>query len=354
MTRNVYVASTDELAGKTVTVLSLGLEAKSRGMKVGYFKPIGFASSLTGEGTVVDEDVETVRKVLGLQEEREVICPFVLEREEFLGEGRNIDPANMRKKISICFEEISSNKDIVFIEGGKKIWTGSFAHLSSPRIAKELGADMLIVSHGRDDSVVDELIHAHRYCEEGGVLVLGAVINQVPGDRLQRTARVIKSFLETGGLPVLGVLPEEAGLRAMTVRRIWQALGGKLLAGEDGLDRTVQNFLVGAMTMESAMKYFRRAKDKVIITGGDRTDIILAAMEAGASALVLTGNIHPTIKILPRADDQRIPIVLVPQDTFTTLSLVRKIVGKIKPEDEKRIAIAQRLLKGRIDWGKIL
>jgi len=353
MAKKVYIASTDELAGKTVVVLGLALEARSRGMSVGYFKPIGLASSLTGEGSFVDEDIETVGKILQLREKPDVICPFLLEGEEFLDEvGRRglIDI----KRISDCFGDISSEKDIVFIEGGTKFWTGSFAHLSSPEIARELGAEMLIVSRGKDDSAVDGLLHAYGYCRAMGVPVLGAVINQVPNERMERTAEVVKPFLEGEGLSVVGVLPEEAGLRAMSVRRIWQALGGKVLAGEDGLDRTVQNFLVGAMTMESAMRYFRRAKDKVIITGGDRTDIILAGMEAGASALILTGNIQPTIKILPRADDQRVPIILVPHDTFTTLGLVRKIVGKIKPGDGARIAMARRLLSDRIDWAKVL
>ena len=108
------------------------------------------------------------------------------------------------------------------------------------------------------------------------------------------------------------------------------------------------------MTMESAMKYFRRAADKLVITGGDRTDIILAAMEAGASALILTGNLYPTIKILPRADDQGIPVIMVAHDTFTTLNLVQRTVGKIKAKHEKRISRARELFEQKVDWKKIL
>ncbi|HDJ04668.1 MAG TPA: phosphotransacetylase family protein [Candidatus Bathyarchaeota archaeon] len=165
---------------------------------------------------------------------------------------------------------------------------------------------------------------------------------------------IIKPYLEKHHIRVLGVIPEDRVLSSLTVREIYESVGGKVLAGEDGMDKIVQTFLVGAMTMESAIKYFRKASNKIVITGGDRTDLILAALETRSSAVILTGNLYPSVKILPRADELAIPIILVPYDTFTTLQLAQKIIGKIKPRDKKRIEIAKRLIEENVKWDDIL
>lgn len=127
-----------------------------------------------------------------------------------------------------------------------------------------------------------------------------------------------------------------------------------ILVGKEGLDKLVENVLVGAMTPESAMRYFQKAKNEVVITGGDRTDIVFAALEAGATAVILTGNLYPSVKVFPRADDLEVPLILVPYDTYTTLRIVQGIVGKIKPTDLKRIDRAKRLVKENVEWEDIL
>lgn len=354
MVKSIYVVSTEELAGKSLVVISLALKAKSIGKKVGYFKPIGIGSSLTAQGDVVDEDVEMMKQILKLEESPDIICPIMLGKNEFLEDCASVETEELFGKIVESYGKVSAGKDLMLIEGTGSMWTGSFMGLEAPKIAGDLSSKVLIVSRAENDSVIDNLVHAYDFCKKYGVSPIGAILNRVPVDKVERTERDIIPCLENRGVAVLGLIPEDRELLALTVREICDALGGKILAGEDGMDRTIQNFLVGAMTMESAMKYFRRAADKLVITGGDRTDIILAAMEAGASALILTGNLYPTIKILPRADDQGIPVIMVAHDTFTTLNLVQRTVGKIKAKHEKRINRARELFEQKVDWKKIL
>ena len=345
MVKSICVASTNKLAGKSLAVLFLALKARSKGRSVGYFKPIGIGSSLDAEGHLVDEDAETMRRILSLKERPDLICPVTLPRDQFLESCPAADARKLADRIVASYRKLSEGKDVVLIEGPDRLWTGSFAGLPSPKVAAMLSARLLLVSAFQDDSTVDDLIHAHDYCKQKGASVAGAILTRISAERMERTKRVIVPYLEARGLSVLGTVPEERKLAALTVRDIHEAIDGTILAGKEGMNRTIQNYLVGAMTMESAMKYFRRAEDELVITGGDRTDIILAAMEAGAAAIVLTGNLQPTIKILPRADDMAIPIILVAHDTFTTLAKVQSTIGKIKPGDEERIAIARELFE---------
>ncbi|RLI05651.1 hypothetical protein DRO22_02460 [Candidatus Bathyarchaeota archaeon] len=165
---------------------------------------------------------------------------------------------------------------------------------------------------------------------------------------------MIKPFLEKNGIKVLGIIPEDVILGAITVREIHEAVGGNVLVGEEGMDKLVETVLVGAMTPESAMRYFQKAKSELVITGGDRTDIVFAALEAGARAIILTGNLYPSVKIFPRADDLAVPLILVPYDTYTTLRMVQGIVGRIRPNDRRRIDRAKKLITENTEWKQML
>jgi len=70
--------------------------------------------------------------------------------------------------------------------------------------------------------------------------------------------------------------------------------------------------------------------------------------------LILTGNLYPSVKIFARADDLNVPVILVPHDTYTTLQMIQRIVGKIKPGDKTRIEMAKKLFEENVDWEQIL
>lgn len=106
--------------------------------------------------------------------------------------------------------------------------------------------------------------------------------------------------------------------------------------------------------MDQALRYFRRSVNKAVITGGDRTDLALAALETSTSVLVLTGNIYPSVNVLSRAREAQVPVILVPHDTYTTVRMIESITGRIRPHDEKRIAAAKKVVEENVEWRKIL
>jgi len=78
-------------------------------------------------------------------------------------------------------------------------------------------------------------------------------------------------------------------------------------------------FFVGAMSGDAppALPLFR-IQNKLAITGGDRSDMIVAALESSTSGIVLTNNIIPPQNIIAKAADKNVPLLLVPYDTFRT------------------------------------
>jgi len=352
--QEIYIASTDELAGKSIVTIGLALKAKEQGRKVGYFKPIGLGSAVSAEGEIIDQDVVIMKQILGLEHDVNILCPVILGRDEFLEEYQRADISKCLREIVESHERASENKDVVLIEGPPNLSIGSFLGLPVPRLVVEFGAKLLLVSHLENDLVADEAIQVRDYCAKWNVSLLGVVLNRIRKEKMARVGRVVKPLLEANGIKVLGLVPENGVLSSLTAGEVYEAIGGEILAGKDGLDNIIETLLVGAMTTESAARYFRKAANELVITGGDRTDIVFAALEAGASAIVLTGNLRPSVKILPRADDLRVPIILVPYDTYTTLRMIQKIVGRIEPRDKRRIDIAKKIFDEHVDWKQIL
>ncbi|MEM0313315.1 MAG: phosphotransacetylase family protein [Candidatus Bathyarchaeia archaeon] len=350
----VYIASNDDDSGKSIVTLSLAIIAKEMGKNVGYFKPLGMETSFTPGMEAVDEDVEIFKKVLNLEFESKTLCPITLRRDFFLEDFTKFDPARYIEKINSAFRAVSEGKDVTLIEGPPSLATGSFIGCPVPRLAKEFNADIMLVAKFTDEFVVDEVLRAKDYCARWNTRIAGVLLNRISPDRVYDVKDKIKPFIERQGLNVLGLIPEEAKLSALTAGEVCDFLGGKVLAGLEGLENIVETILIGAMTPESAAKHFQKAKNELVVTGGDRNDIILTALETGASAIILTGNLYPSVKVLPRADELKIPLILVPYDTYTTLQHINKVIGRVKPKDIRRIEIAAELIKKNVDWKQIL
>ncbi len=115
------------------------------------------------------------------------------------------------------------------------------------------------------------------------------------------------------------------------------------------MDLLVDRFMVGSMAPENALKWFRRAKDKAVITSGDRSDICLAALETDTNLLILAGGMGPDIRTLSRARDLGVPIMMTAHDTYTTSQKVDRLVGTVNPENKKRVATVQSIVGKAID-----
>jgi BioD-like phosphotransacetylase family protein len=96
------------------------------------------------------------------------------------------------------------------------------------------------------------------------------------------------------------------------------------------MDLMVENLFIGAMNVNSALEYFRRGRNMAIVTGSDRTDLQLAAMETSTQCLVLTGHTPPLPSILSRAEELEIPILSVDLDTLSAVEIIENTLGQVR------------------------
>ena len=127
-------------------------------------------------------------------------------------------------------------------------------------------------------------------------------------------------------------------------------LGGEVLCCEHRLDDLVERFSVGAMNVEGALKYFRKVRSKAVITGGDRPDIQLAALETDTRCLILTGNLYPNDIIISRAEERNVPIILVQRDTLSIVQQVEDIMTRLRIRDKRKIDRAIQLIDEELNF----
>ncbi|MHA2091993.1 MAG: DRTGG domain-containing protein, partial [Candidatus Kariarchaeaceae archaeon] len=157
------------------------------------------------------------------------------------------------------------------------------------------------------------------------------------------------------GIKTFGLVPDRLALVAPTVKELKEVLNAKILAGKQYLDKLVENYVVGAMEPESALKYFRRSINKAVITGGDRPQLAIAALETDTSALVLTGSIHPPARVLSKAEEVKVPVLLVTGDTYSTIKRLTEtpLYGKIHTDQTEKIESWNEVLE-TVEYREIL
>jgi BioD-like phosphotransacetylase family protein len=162
-----------------------------------------------------------------------------------------------------------------------------------------------------------------------------------------------RPFLEKQGVRVLGILPKVPRLSALSVGELKERLNAKALTKDLNPDALVETFTVGAMTADAALSRFRRTKNKAVITGGDRTDIQLAALETPTELLILTGNLQPSPLIIQQAEMLNVPILLVKDNTMETVEIVERAYGKTRLGQPEKLEAFMQLMAEHVDIAAI-
>jgi hypothetical protein len=337
-------------SGKTAIALGLALQLRDNGVAFSYFKPL---AATRDPAKKEDEDVLLFKSVFNIGHDASVISP-VRTSPFYLSGGLPNDPEPLVKKIRDAFETVAKDKEVILIDGSLSPFTAASLGLDSIHLAGMFNSTILFVSRIDDDYSVDKTIFYNNHIRLAGIPVLGNIFNNVDRTLLDKTRGVYAPIMEHLGNRVLGIVPHKAEIAAPTVAEFYDALGGELLTGEENLTRIVEDVVVGSMTIESALGYLRRAPNKAVITGGDRSDMSLTALETSTSVLILTGGLYPDVGVLARANEKKVPVILVHYDTYTTIERLHVVSRRIRPGDEQGINIARDNVNQHCDWQAIL
>jgi hypothetical protein len=339
----ILIASNSPFAGRTFLAVGLAMKLMDMGHSVGFLKPVGNLPVKAGAETG-DADALFVKEILGLPDPLDVISPFLLtvENQALLLQ----DGINQAQKQALAALRTLRKRDFVIVCGGGDLLEGSLLGLDSLSLAEAMKAAVLMIEPWRGDVSADALFGASALL---GERFAGGVFNKVPGGMTGHVKDEAKPFLEKKGVPVFGVIPKDKFLESVTVASLSEILGGTVLCCEDRLDEFVENFLIGAMDVDSALNYFRRTPNKAVITGAHRSDIQLAALETSTKVIILTGGSRTNEVVLGKARSRGIPVLSVPDDTFTTIGKIELRMGKTSIREKRKAERARELIGAGFD-----
>lgn len=349
MKRTLYITSTQAFSGKSALCVGLLRQFHADGFRIGYMKPLSTTARLVKE-SLADEDAMFVKSSFDLSDTLENMVPVILSDRQVreILQGAEEDFA---AKMYAAFKRISQDKDIIVLEGGSNLREGWMVNLSPPQVKSMIDADALVVvPFDSDLQLVDDLITARMRL---GDSMTGAVINRVPPHRMEFVNEKIVPYVEKKLVRVFAVLPKQHRLLSVSVNELWEGLGGEILCAEGHLHELVEHLMVGAMSSQSALIYFRRKANKAVITGGDRPDIQLAALETSTRCLILTGNLRPSPMILGKAEEAGVPIILTHYDTMSAVEKIEAFFGKTRFHQEEKIRRFEKLLAEYMDFRRL-
>jgi len=345
-TTTTLVTATGEHTGKTAIAVALARLAADRDRSVGYMKPKGTRLQ-SNVGKTLDQDPMLAREVLGLDAEMHQMEPVVYSPTFVEGAIRGTeDPTALRDRIREEFDELAADRDRMFVEGGGRWTTGGVVDLTDVDVAELLDAQVVLVAEYGSPNDLDEVLAA---ADAFGDRLAGIVFNKVSDDAFDSLDQDGIPFLEAKGITVLGAVPYEKELAGVTVGELADELGAELLT-DAPTDGFVERFLVGAMGGDEALRYFRRARDAAVITGGDRADVQTAALDAsGVACLVLTGGHRPSGAVLGKAAEAGKPVLAINTDTVTAIDRAEGVVSGGRTRDARTVDRMAELLDAHVD-----
>lgn len=354
MADNLFIAATEVRSGKSL--ISLGvMEMLVRKLgKVGFFRPIIRGEPEKGR---LDLDIELMSYHFKLNFPPESMYGYkASDAVNLITLGREEE---VIEEIIRKYNLLKSECDFVLCEGTDfETSASAFEFDINAEISRNLGAPVLLVANAHERTP-EETMHSIELAldsfNDKGCQTIAMIVNRVNPNNKERVIGQLREKPSTKNLLTFD-LPEIESLDKSTVGEIAKVLDAEVLFGEEELNRPVGSFTVAAMQLQNFLT--RIDKESLIITPGDRADVIVACLAIASSTsvaniagILLTGGIKPeeAIRNLIQGFPRMIPILSVRENTYPTATIVEKIHSTIDPGDDRKIARALAVFEKFVD-----
>ncbi len=355
MANNLYVTSTEARSGKSAISLGIMEMLLRKICSVAFFRPLI---------TAIDDRHDAIKLIsshFNLQ------IPFHQMYGFTINDARDLVSHNREPEliegIIKKYNKLKENHDFILCEGTDfESSTVAFELDINAEISKNLSCPVLLVANAYQktaDAIVQSVELSHESLIEKGCHVIATIVNRTDPKDQQTIITLLKKRALTDKQLVYAI-PNDESLARPTVGEIAEILDAEVLYGEKQLNRHVYNFTIAAMHLQHFLT--RIEYGSLIITPGDRVDVIVACLAAvsstsikNISGIVLTGGLKPKKPIweLIKGFPTMVPILSVKEDTFPTASNVNRIHAAISPDDCRKITRALAIFEKHIDENQL-
>ncbi|MBZ9777964.1 phosphate acetyltransferase [Psychroflexus sp. CAK8W] len=343
MNKGIYIATSEPNSGKSIVALGLMRMLLAKTAKVGYFRPI-IDDNTEGKK---DNHINTILSHFNLEIQHDEA--YALTRSEFINKRNANKDGEILDIIIEKYKALEDRNDFMLVEGTDFSGEGTAIELDANiLIAQNLGLPTIIVSSGIGKSL-DEFINglnlAYDSFDEKGVKVSAVIANKVQKENIDRIINGVEKKLPKN--VVVNAIPLIPNLKNPTLREIVKSVDAKVLFGEEYLNNQSSSFTVGAMQLRNYLTHLE--EDCLVITPGDRADIILGALQANISSkypkisgIVLSGGLIPEEPIIRLIEGLQsiIPILSVEENTFEVANKIGDMRSHMYADNEAKILLS--------------
>lgn len=357
MTTSLYISTIEPGSGKALISLGILEHNLIKTTKVGFFRPI-IQESTNGKK---DEDLDLILTHFNLPQTYEDSFGLSYQEANDLISRRKEN--EVLEKIISKYQKLERKCDFLLCEGTD--YSGesfAFEFKINTEIAKNLGCPILILGNAEQNTTEDAInpvqIALEFYLQEK-CQVIGIILNKANPEQVDELKTTLSNQV-VGSNYLRSVIPYNAKLSNPRVREIAEQLGAEILYGHQRLDSLVSNFFIAAMEMQHAITWF--TEDSLIVTPGDRGDIIIGTLQAHQSSnypnlagiLLSTGfKPDPSIVKLIEGLPDLLPILSVPTDTYTTASRLQDVRSTLTASDLEKIALSIQMFEEYVDLNQL-
>jgi BioD-like phosphotransacetylase family protein len=226
-------------------------------------------------------------------------------------------------------------KDALIIEGGSELWHGASVHLDAISVTKHVGGKLVLIVDGEDYDILDDVFFIKRYLDTTKVKFAGIIINKAAD--VGSFKKTYLADLKKEKVNVLGIIPRTKELSYYKAKHLLDHILAKNLTGIVGMEKTIKSVFIGDMSENDALAHPAfKTEGKMVVTSGDRSDMILAAIETGSSCVLLTNGYMPHANIISKAVHAETPMFLMPSDTYHTAVQLEHIEPLLTRDDKEK------------------
>ena len=354
MANTLYITATRPRSGKSVISLGVMEMLFRRVERVGFFRPI-IKSDPQTDGQ--DNDIRLMSSYFGLGIPYEKMYGYTMaEAIDLLSQGKDEE---LIEGILAKHSALEQIYDFILCEGTDYDTSeAAFDFDLNSVIARNLGSPVLLSANGQDRTPEEALktieLTIESLCDRS-CNVVGTIVNRVPEQFMGEMNRLLREREATRNL-LTYVIPEELTLGLPSVGEIARAIGAKVLYGESHLNRHVYSCTVAAMQLRNLLT--RIEHGTLIVTPGDRADVILACLATASSesfpniaGIVLSGGLMPEEPIIKLIEGfpRKVPIMVAPEDTFPTARAIDNLYPNLTPDNDRKITRALALFDKHVN-----
>lgn len=356
MSKGLYIATTGPNSGKSIVSIGIMQMLLGKAAKIGYFRPV-IDDFTPGK---MDNHIRTM--ITHFQLEQDFESAYAFTRSEVIQKKNLNEDDEIVSSIIHKYKSLEDAFDFILVEGTDFSGEGAIIEWDiNVLIAKNLGIPAIILATGAGktlEDLVGNLQIAYDSFEENSVPVLMAVANKIQRENIEIVRATLRKSLPEK--TIVEVIPNNPVLANPSLREISDELGGKVLFGEAHLNNQAGAFSVGAMQLRNYLTHLKESS--LVITPGDRADIILGALQAHISAnypaisgIVLTGGLipeEPILKLIKGLSDV-VPIISVLGGTYSITNRIGGIKPKVYAENTEKVNVSKRVFEENVSLDRL-